>query len=514
VNAKYKDGRTPLDFSIAFKQNNNKSATSSANTAARREHEMNRPRLLIRLLLIVLISAMGCFVTPRVEGVDDGRRPNVLFIAVDDLNNWVGHLKGHPNVKTPNIDRLADRGISFTHAYCSAPLCNPSRISLLTGITPSNSGVYGNGEKLRGKLPNAVTLMQHFRASGYSARGAGKIFHGTSAYDEDSWDDYFKPSRSKSHRTKRDSNLPKSAWVPWGPLACSDDEMFDGKTANWIIAELEKPQEKPFFLAYGLTKPHLTWEVPQKYFDLHPIDEIELPVVQEDDLNDVPAFGNKLAREVYDPSGERNFATPGGDHQNVIANNQWPVAVQAYLATISFADAQIGRVLEALEKSKHADNTIIVLWGDHGWHLGEKEHWRKHALWDVSTRTPLIISVPEGGNNGQLCHRPVSLIDLYPTLIDLCGLPERDGLDGQSLKPLMNNPTQQWNRPALMTYGFNNHAIQTERWRYIRYNDGGEELYDQRKDPNEWTNLAGNPEFAAEIKKLSAHLPKMNYKVK
>ena len=234
-----------------------KPPTSSANTAARREHEMNRPRLLIRLLLIVLISAMGCFVTPRVECVDDGRRPNVLFIAVDDLNDWVGHLKGHPNVKTPNIDRLAKRGISFTRAYCSAPLCNPSRISLLTGIAPFKSGVYGNGETLRKKLPNSVTLMQHFRASGYSARGAGKIFHGTSAYDGASWDVYFKPANSKKRRIKRDRSLPKSAWVPWGPLACSDDEMVDGKNANWIISELEQPQAKPFFLAYGLTKPHL-----------------------------------------------------------------------------------------------------------------------------------------------------------------------------------------------------------------------------------------------------------------
>ena len=302
--------------------------------------------------------------------------------------------------------------------------------------------------------------------------------------------------------------MPKSAFVRWGPLACSDDEMFDGKTANWIIAELEKPQESPFFLAYGLTKPHLTWEVPQKYFDLHPIDGIELPVVKEGDLDDVPAFGKKLAREVYDASGDRNFAALGGDHQNIIANKQWRKAVQGYLATISFADAQIGRVLTALEKSKYAENTIIVLWGDHGWHLGEKEHWRKHALWDVSTRTPLIISVPNGLRKGKLCHRPVSLIDLYPTLIDLCGLPERDDLDGQSLNPLLKNPTQEWNRPVLMTYGFKNHAIQTERWRYIRYVDGGEELYDHSNDPNEWTNLAKNPEYVTEIKRLSAHLPK------
>ena len=437
--------------------------------------------------------------------------PNVLFIAVDDLRDWVGHLSGHPNAKTPNIDRLAKNGISFTRAHCSAPLCNPSRISLLTGVAPYNSGVYGNGEKLRQKLPDAVTLMQHFRASGYSVRGAGKIFHGTSAYDMDSWDIFFKSSGSKKHRVKRDSSLPKSAWVPWGALACSDDEMLDGINAKWIITELKKPQEKPFFLAYGLTKPHLTWSVPQKYFDLHPLEGIKLPPTKKGDLDDLPAFGKKLAREVYDPSGERDFAVkPNGDHANVIANNQWLKAVQAYLATISFADAQIGRVLDALDRSGHADNTIVVLWGDHGWHLGEKNHWRKHALWDVSTRTPLIFSAPRGVAKDKLCQRPVSLIDIYPTLIDLCDLPKRRGLDGQSLKFLLENPERKWDRPVVITYGLNNHAVQTERWRYIRYCDGGQELYDHDHDPNEWTNLASIPKYSPQKTKLAKWLPSTN----
>jgi len=440
-----------------------------------------------------------------------GARPNVLFIGVDDLRDWVGHLSGHPNAKTPNIDRLAKRGVSFTRAYCSAPLCNPSRISLLTGVAPSKSGVYGNGEKLRQKLPDAVTLMQHFRASGYSVRGAGKIFHGTSAYDMDSWDIFFKSSGSKKHRIKRDSSLPKSAWVPWGALACSDDEMLDGINAKWIITELKKPQEKPFFLAYGLTKPHLTWSVPQKYFDLHPLDGIKLPPTKKGDLDDIPAFGKKLAREVYDPSGERDFAVkPDGDHANVISNKQWGKAVQAYLATISFADAQIGRVLDALDRSGHADNTIVVLWGDHGWHLGEKDHWRKHALWDVSTRTPLIFSAPRGVAEDKLCQRPVSLIDIYPTLIDLCGLPKRRGLDGQSLKSLLENPERKWDRPVVITYGLNNHAVQTERWRYIRYRDGGQELYDHERDPNEWTNLASIPKYSPQKTKLAKWLPSTN----
>jgi arylsulfatase A-like enzyme len=351
--------------------------------------------------------------------------------------------------------------------------------------------------------------MQHFRASGYSARGAGKIFHGTKPGDARSWDDYCGASKGKTPAAvKRDPNLSKSAWVPWGPLDCDDGDMYDAKTANWIISKLEKPQEKPFFLAYGLTKPHLAWKVPQKYFDLHPLEGITLPPVKEGDLDDVPAFGKKLAREVYDVSNRRNVAAkPDGDHANVIANNQWRVAVQAYLATISFADAQIGRVLDALDRSEHAENTIIVLWGDHGWHLGEKEHWRKHALWDVSTRTPLIFSAPEGLAKNKICQRPVSLIDIYPTLIDLCGLPKREGLDGQSLKPLLENPKREWDRPVVITFGYQNHAIQTERWRYIQYYDGGQELYDHDRDPNEWTNLASVSKYSSRKSELAKWLP-------
>lgn len=474
-------------------------------------------RLFIACFALGAISQKPASAAAKQQLSGTSRSPNVLFIAVDDLRDWVGHLGGHPQAKTPNMDRLAKRGVSFTRAYCSAPLCNPSRISLLTGVTPSRSGVYGNGEKLRQKLPEAVTLMQHFRSSGYLVRGSGKIFHGTRAYDDASWDSYFVPTRGKRRAAaQRDQNLPKSAWTPWGPVALSDNEMLDGKVANWVVSELEESHEKPFFLACGFTKPHLPWHVPQKYFDLHPLDGIALPAVREGDLDDVPAFGKRLAVEVYDPSGEKNFAPKGGDHANVIANNQWRPAVQAYLATISFVDAQVGRVLEALDRSEHADNTLIVLWGDHGWHLGEKEHWRKHALWNVSTRTPLIISAPQGLSKGiavgQTCQHPVSLIDLYPTLVDLCDLPRRTGLDGQSLLPLLKDPKMPWTRPVVMTYGHRNHAVQTARWRYIQYRDGTGELYDHRNDPNEWTNLATLPGHREIIRELQASLPRGNRK--
>ncbi|MDH3651019.1 MAG: sulfatase, partial [Saprospiraceae bacterium] len=383
--------------------------------------------------------------------------PNILFIAVDDLNDWVGHLGGHPQAKTPNIDRLARNGVSFSRAYCSAPLCNPSRVSLLTGILPSNSGVYGNAEKIRDYLPDAKTLMQYLREYGYSAQGGGKIFHSWRASsDPDSWDFYFELSpaemqkvRKTQYENRRKEGLPESAWMRWGPIEADDEEMFDVKVVNWTISELEKSHEKPFFLACGFTKPHLPWYVPQKYFDMHPLDEIILPETLENDRDDLPVWGKKFAAEVHTVSDGSNFATQGEDHAIVLKYNEWEKGVQGYLATISFVDEHVGRLLDALEKSEHANNTIVVLWGDHGWHLGEKQHWRKHALWEVTTRTTLVFSAPQGVQKNLICERPVSLIDLYPTLIEMCGLPSRKELNGQSFAPLLRDPELSWERPAL-----------------------------------------------------------------
>jgi len=467
-------------------------------------------RYILNIVTIICLSGYGLPVWSTNDSF-----PNVLFIAVDDLNDWTGHLGVHPNARTPNIDRLAKQGVSFTRAYCTAPLCNPSRVSLLTGVLPSRSGVYGNGEKLRNKMPDAVTMLQYFKSFGYSTKGGGKIFHSVTRDgdygDSASWDFYFEiPKGTRRSVAQREEGLPESAWTPWGPVAVTDAEMFDGMIADWAVSELEKSHDKPFFLACGFIKPHLPWYVPQKYFDMHPLESIELPSVLENDLDDIPEFGKKLANEVWDPSGNRNFAVEGGDHNNVLANNQWHKAVRGYLAAISFADAQVGRLLDALEKSEHAGNTIVVLWGDHGWHLGEKQHWRKHALWERTTRTTLIISAPGGIKKNRLCEWPVSLIDIYPTLVELCGLPERKGLDGQSIVPLLKNPQKKWERPVVMTYGYRNHAIRTERWRYIQYNDGSEELYDHNNDPNEWTNLASNPEYESVIRELRKSLPKVN----
>ncbi|MDE0441896.1 MAG: sulfatase [Gammaproteobacteria bacterium] len=443
-------------------------------------------------------------------------RPNVLFIAVDDLNHWVGHLDGHPGTLTPNIDRLAGRGVTFSRAYAAAPLCNPSRVSLLTGVMPARSGVYGNHERLREQLPDAVTLPQYFRQNGYSVKGGGKIFHAGPG-DEEAWDEFFlTDAKAKWLEGEAPKEKPKKGqqtgmWDPWGPSSSDVGTMLDAKIADRIIAELEVQHDKPFFLAYGTYRPHLPWNVPQRYFEMHPLESVVLPTVIENDLADIPPFGRRLAAEVLDISNDRNHAAEGGDHANVLRYNQWRPAVQGYLASITFADAQVGKVLDALAHSPHADNTIVVLWGDHGYHLGQKEHWRKHTLWEDGLRTTLVISAPGFGNVRS--DRVVSLLDLYPTLIELAGLEPREGMDGQSIVPLLREPDLPWPRPVVSTYGYQNHSIRTERWRYIRYHDGAEELYDHDVDPNEWTNLAVAPvadKHREVIDQLARNLPEVN----
>jgi len=430
------------------------------------------------------------------EQAADSARPNVLFIAIDDLNDWIGCLGGHPDVKTPNMDRLAARGILFTHAYCSAPACNPSRASLLTGILPSTSGVYDNNQPWRPAMPDAVTLPQHFMAHGYHVIGRGKIFHGR--YSEAaSFHNYISRGSDPVPPVRPANGIPNTAHFDWGPVDVSDEEMDDRKVVNWTTEQLDQRHDKPFFLACGLFRPHLPWYVPRKYFDMYPLDTITLPNVNENDLDDVPPIGRQMAK-------------PQGDHKKVIETNNWRRAVQGYLASISFTDTNIGRLLDALDKSRYANNTIVVLWGDHGWHLGEKLHWRKFALWEEATHAPLLFVAPGVTKPDGRCKRTVSFIDVYPTLVDLCGLSPKNELEGVSLVPLLENPAAAWDRPAVTTHGRNNHSVRSERWRYIRYRDGTEELYDHQNDPLEWTNLADNTEFAGVKKELASRLPKVN----
>jgi len=454
------------------------------------------PRFAASSIAAALIVTAGFPIGAPGAQAKKTAKPNVLFIAVDDLNDWTTFLGGYPGVKTPSLDRLARRGTFFTRAYCAAPACNPSRTSLLCGVRPSTSGVYHNPNPWRVQLPDAVTLPQHFMAHGYQVWGGGKIFHG-GMNDPQSWHVYFPQARDPVPKLRPVNGIPNTAQFDWGPVEVGDQSMGDTQVTDWGVKFLGQEHDRPFFLAVGLFRPHLPWYVPKKYFDEYPLAEVTLPKVKEDDLDDVPPIGRQMAR-------------PQGDHAKVLKYQQWEKAVQGYLASITYADGQIGRLLDALDKSPYAENTIIVLWTDHGWHLGEKLHWRKFTLWEEAGRVPLVFVVPGLTKPGSRCDRTVSLLDIYPTLAELCGLPVGEQLEGKSLKPLLEDPARPWDRPVITTHGRSNHSVRSERWRLIRYSDGTEELYDHENDPLEWTNLAGEAKLAEVKKELAAWLPKVN----
>ncbi len=419
-------------------------------------------------------------------------KPNVLMIAIDDLRDWVRFL-GYEQVKTPNLDRMAGRGTTFTRSYCAAPVCNPSRTALMSGLLPSTSGVYDNGTDWRKSIPDTVMIPQHFRANGYFAAGCGKIYHEAYKRDAD-WDDYL---RNEGGDPKPKGGNDGVGGIKFAPLDCKDEDLRDYRIVSYAIEQLGRKHDKPFFLSCGIHKPHMPWNVPRKYFEMYPLEKIELPKVREKDLDDVPPAGVKMAK-------------PAGDHADILKSGRWKEAVQGYLAAISYMDFLVGRLMDALDKSAYKDNTIVVFWSDHGWHLGEKEHWRKFALWEEATRAPLVWIAPGVTKPGTTCARTVDLLSVYPTLADLCGIPIPKHVEGVSLRPLLENPEAAWDRPARTTYLYNNHSVRTEKWRYIRYNDGTEELYDETKDPLEWTNLAGKPEHAAVKAELGRWLPAVN----
>ena len=423
--------------------------------------------------------------------------PNVLFIAVDDLNHWVGYTGRNPQVKTPNIDRLSAMGVSFANAHCAAPACGPSRAALFSGMRPSTTGCYLNSDTWQRHVPEGISLNATFKKSGYYVAAMGKTYHssagrGLDAVYASEWDEY--------PPMKVPSNGGASKYEGFHeplPLDLKDEDMGDWHSVNYIIEQLEKSHDKPFFLACGLVKPHLPWAVPRKYYDMFPLDEVELPPHRLDDLDDLPEAGLKMAK-------------PGGDHAKFLESGRWKNAVQSYLATIAFTDVCVGRLLDALEASAYKDNTIIVLWGDHGWSLGEKQHWRKFALWEETTRAPMIWVAPGLTKAGTICDAPVDFLSIYPTLCDLAGIDRPAHLEGESFRRLLADPGAAWDGVALTTHGYMNHAVRDSRWRYIRYADGSEELYDHEADTYEWENLAGNAEYAGVIKRLAAHLPKKN----
>ena len=438
--------------------------------------------------------------------------PNVLMIAVDDLNDWIGCLNAHPGAKTPHIDQLAGNGVLFTRAYCAAPACNPSRVSVMTGLHPTSSGVYVNGQDWR-EDPDVFgveTLPAMFKRSGYEVLGGGKLYHAASLspkgytgyLDDRPWDDFF-PSKTKQLPPEvKPEGWPVSGspyykgHFDWASLDIEDDEMGDGQTVVWAEGQLAREHEQPLFLAVGLYRPHIPWWTPQKYFDLHPLDQITLPPIAANDLDDVPEAGQNMSRRDW--------------QQWMVENDQWKRAVQGYLASMSFTDAMVGRLMAALADGPMAENTVVVLWSDHGYHLGHKEHWEKFAVWEQATHVPMIVWDKRKGVVGARCEQPVSLLDVYPTLAALCDVEAPEHLDGESLVPLLENPARETGRAVLTTHGFKNHAIRAQRWRYIQYADGTEELYDHEKDPNEFNNLAIGPEHDPVKVRMRMHLPEKN----
>ena len=453
-------------------------------------HLLMPSSVLIRLLFSALIAVLA-----NVHGAET-KRPHVLFIAIDDLNHWVGHLGRNPQTRTPNIDRLAKQGVTFTRAYCTAPACNPSRASLMSGLRPSSTGCYLNSQPWGPGISKDKLLNTHFAQHGYRVYGAGKIYH--SSERGGTWTDYFTGGKDggakkalKLHPSAKDDGV---GGIKFGPLANDDADMPDHAVVDYCIGKLNERSDQPCFIACGLVKPHMPFSVPKKWFDMFPLESIQLPPHRKDDLDDVPPAGVKMAG-------------PQGDHAAIVSSGRWKEAVQAYLATIAYCDYEIGRLLDALDKSPLRDNTIVCLWSDHGWSLGEKSHWRKFALWEEPTRTVHVWRVPGVTPAGQASDRTVDYVNIFPTLCQLAGLPKPAHLQGFDLTPLLKNPQAAWSHPAITTHGFKNHTVRTEGWRYIRYANGEEELYNEAADPLEYTNLAQHTDHAARKAELAKLLP-------
>lgn len=449
-------------------------------------------------------------------------KPHVLFISIDDLNDYISPLDNHPGIKTPNFDRLATRSVTFSNAHCAAPACHPSRVAVMTGVHPTVSGIYRNlfgahGPRWRHEsevLKDAVVLSQHFRNHGYHAAGGGKIFHtlqwtpGDSQNDPSAWDEYrgdpLDPISSDWPRPQSlapDQNKDFVGKRPLGkhhfgaaPVELNENQ-GDGAVVDWAVSKMNKNQAKPLFLAVGLFRPHIPFEVPQKWFDLYPEDKIQLPKHLKNDLSNARSHGRE------------------GWHMWVTDNGQWKHFMRGYLASISYVDHQLGRLLDGLDRSPMAGKTIIVLWTDHGFHIGEKRNWEKFALWEQTTRTPVFIHTPGISKDGERTHQPTTTTDLYPTLCELAGLPVPQQCTGKSLVANIKAPATIDNRTSLTSFVFNrdkttvSHGLSDTRYRYILYPDGFEELYDLQEDRNEFRNLAMDPKFEEVKASLRSQIP-------
>lgn len=441
-----------------------------------------------------IFALLLCLTIPTVSAVEPNR-PNVLLISIDDLNDWVGCLNGHPQARTPNIDRLAALGTLFTNAHCQSPVCNPSRASMMTGRYPHTTGIYFLSPDLKQAptLKDVKTMPEVFAASGYKTMATGKIFH---TGDKRFFDDY-QPSGGFGPRPKEKLSQPHGhpLW-DWGAYPADDDLMPDMKAAKWAVGQLESKHDRPFFMGVGFYRPHVPMYAPQKWFDMHPKQNVQLPLIQTDDRKDLSQYAIDLT----------NLEHVSPTHDWVTESGQWQHAVQSYLASVTFADHCLGLVLDALESSRHSNNTIVVLFSDHGFHLGEKQRWAKRSLWEDGTRVPIIVSAP-GFKANQRSNQPAELLDIFPTLLELAGLPADADQQGQSLVPLLKDPSHKWHHPAITSFGPGNFAIRSVRYRFIQYHDGSQELYDQTSDPHEWTNLASSPKHQQIIAEHAAYLP-------
>lgn len=499
--------------------------------------DMRRRTFLVGSLATVGATAGGLFAmqragpdggssSSRVYGATQLRRrkaasdaPNVLFITLDDCNDWLGFLNDHPGTRTPNLDALAATSLSFHHAYCAAPMCLPARTSLLFGRHPHVTGVYDHSDASRANYERLTketpSIVDDLWAAGYDTYGAGKVFHDE---QKERWTEFRRfPWYSPGHRRKQlDAHTSRydPDWVSpydgqpigggenfdytmldFGPSGRAAEDEADGKATAWVLERLARNHRRPFFIALGLYLPHEPWRLPQRYFDLHPLDEVVVPEVPEDDLDDLPPFARERIIDRFN-----RFET-------IRENGLWERVVQAYQAAITYADDHAGRVLDALASGPHAEDTVVVVTSDHGYHLGEKMHIEKFTLWERATRIPLLLHVPGRYDDGRVFEAPVSVVDVAPTLAELCGARVHAEHDGASLIDLVEHPERADDRPPIMTWLEGNHSVRRGSWRYIRYRTGEAELYDHRRDPHELTNLVSDPAHASTVAELDALLP-------
>lgn len=459
----------------------------------------------VRLTFLCLLSSL--MAPPAIVDAEDAvdARRNVLFLVADDLNSW---LLGDANryagkVAAPNLRKFADSGVNFARAYTASPVCSPSRTAFFSGVSPWKSGHYHNALQTDQSEPlkQALSLAGCFQRAGYSTAGYGKITHG--------WDQRERWDEKIGH--KRDPAPPGAPLTAvgrgeqdWGPIHLKEEEMNDSGSVDAAIQRLHRDHQRPFFIACGLFNPHMPWYVPQKYFDMFPLQQVATPQLLENDLDDIPPLGVALT------AGKSRFV------DSVLAHGLHQEAVQAYLATTAYADAQLGRLLDALDNSPHRDNTIVVFLTDHGFHLGEKHHWQKATLWEEATHCLLMFRAPGVTRGGAVSQRFVSLQDIYPTLVELCGLEPPSYLDGRSLVPLLKDPAAKWSSTAITGLCDKGNPLQgylsirDESGRYIRYGEGQEEFYVASLDPHEWMNQIDNPNYSETIKQLKDAVPELS----